>query len=165
MTGQERPIDVLELVREVHRDLDAAIAARGPVCRLSGRCCKFEEYGHTLFLSRVERETLIADAPAPVRPLDDGETCPWQDTHGRCNAREGRPLGCRVYYCDPTYEAEAGPISEEFLGRLKRIADAAGLPWDYRPLHRHLREVWPTVMEGVGVSKEGTSEGPDGGAA
>jgi hypothetical protein len=31
-------------------------------------------------------------------------------------------------------------LSEVFLGRLKRIVEDRHLPWDYAPLHRHLRQ-------------------------
>ena len=41
-----------------------------------------------------------------MRPLDQGATCPWQDSRGHCTAREARPLGCRVYYCDPAFEED-----------------------------------------------------------
>ena len=91
--------------------LDAAVARLGPVCRISGRCCRFREYGHTLFLSAPEADYLLSEAPAPVRPLDDGETCPWQDVRGRCTARDARPLGCRVYFCDPAYQDAAPELS------------------------------------------------------
>lgn len=123
----------------LYRDLDAAVAERGPVCRLSGRCCRFAEYDHTLFVSEPEAALLLADAPTPVRPLDEGATCPWQDHAGRCTAREARPLGCRVYYCDPAYQPHAPDLSEAFLARLKRLADELELPWNYAPLHHHLR--------------------------
>ena len=66
----------------------------------------------------AEAALLVADAPPPARPLDDGATCPWQDGAGRCTARGARPLGCRVYFCDPSYEGQAEPLTEEFLGRL-----------------------------------------------
>lgn len=126
-------------LRVIYDELDAEVARRGPTCWLSGRCCRFAEAGHTLFVSAPEAALLVADAPPPPRPLDDGATCPWQDDHGRCTAREARPLGCRVYYCDPAYgDRAAAELSEEFLGRLKRLADQLGLPWDYAPLHRHL---------------------------
>ena len=49
----------------------------------------------------------VEPCPRALRPLDDGETCPWQDERGRCTAREARPLGCRVYFCDPAYEGAA----------------------------------------------------------
>jgi hypothetical protein len=43
-----------------------------------------------------------------------------------------------VYYCDPAYQTHGEALSEAFIGRLKRLVDAHGLPWDYAPLHRHL---------------------------
>ena len=123
----------------IYADLDAAVAQHAPACGLSGRCCRFEEYGHTLFLSAPEAALLIADAPTPSRPIDDGQTCPWQDDRGRCTAREARPIGCRVYFCDPTYQDALPGLSEAFIARLKSLVDRLGLPWDYAPLHRHLR--------------------------
>jgi hypothetical protein len=118
--------------------LDAEVARLGPVCGLSGRCCRFAEYGHTLFLSAPEADLLLAEAPPPARPLDRGETCPWQDHAGRCTARAARPLGCRVYYCDPAYQGHAEALSEIFIGRLKKLVNEHNLPWEYAPLHRHL---------------------------
>jgi hypothetical protein len=43
--------ELRRLVRELYREVDAAVAAAGPVCVASGRCCRFKEYGHVLFLS------------------------------------------------------------------------------------------------------------------
>jgi len=124
-------------LRELYAELDAAIAARGPVCQASGRCCRFKEYGHTLFLSRAEADYLLqADWPAYAY---DENLCPFQ-VEGLCQARERRPLGCRVYYCDPAYHGQAGPLSEEFIVRLKALHEAHGLAWDYRPLHDYVRE-------------------------
>src|SRR5262245_2661736 len=88
-------------LRALYEQLDAEVAQLGPVCQLSGRCCRFKEYGHILFVSTPEVQFLLANAPEPHRPLDRGETCPWQDSLGRCTARGCRPVGCRVYYCDP----------------------------------------------------------------
>jgi hypothetical protein len=128
-----------EQLRALYAGLDEAVAGIGPTCRLSGRCCRFAEYGHTLFLSAPEAELLLADAPPPARPFDDGATCPWQDARGRCTAREARPLGCRVYYCDPAFEPHASALSEAFIARLKQLTDELGLSWGYAPLHHHLR--------------------------
>lgn len=128
-------------LRALYADLEAEIARHAPRCVVSGRCCRFESFGHTLFLSAPEADLLVADAPPPARPLDDGATCPWQDDRGHCTAREARPLGCRVYFCDPAYETTIAPqLSEEFIARWKARVVALGLPWDYAPLHRHLRD-------------------------
>jgi hypothetical protein len=122
----------------LYADLDVAVAAHAPVCELSGRCCRFAEAGHTLFVSAPEAALLISDAPPPARPLDAGASCPWQDERGRCTARAVRPLGCRAYFCDPAYQPHAPELSEQALRRLKRLADERGLPWQYAPLHQHL---------------------------
>lgn len=128
-----------EALLALYADLDAEIARRAPVCELSGRCCRFVEYDHTLFLTAPEAALLVADAPPPANPLDEGATCPWQDARGRCGAREARPLGCRVFFCDPAYLPQAPDITEEFLGRLRELVDRLGLAWNYAPLHHHLR--------------------------
>jgi Fe-S-cluster containining protein len=127
-------------LRALYQELDQAVSRLGPVCALSGRCCRFDEYGHTLFASAVEAELLVDLAPAPKRPLDGGQTCPWQDERGHCAAREARPLGCRVYYCDPAYQPAAGLLSELFISRLKQLADRHDRPWNYAPLHQHLED-------------------------
>ncbi len=121
-------------LRALYQALDAEVAALGPVCQLSGRCCRFKEHGHTLFVSAPEAQLLLAGAPRPQRAVDGGETCPWQDARGHCTARDCRPLGCRVYYCDPSYEGLAYDLSERYIARLKELTDTHGLPWNYAPL-------------------------------
>jgi len=127
-------------LRALYGQVDAEVARLGPVCQLSGRCCRFKEFGHTLFVSTPEVQLLLDNAPRPQRPLDGGETCPWQDDRGHCTARDCRPLGCRVYYCDPAYEPSAHGVSERFIAGLKALSDKHGLCWNYAPLHRHLEE-------------------------
>ena len=105
---------------------------------MSGRCCRFAEYGHTLFISQLEADVLLADAPAfegPVTP----DACPFQ-VGNLCTAREPRPLGCRVYFCDPAYQDEGQRISETYLRQLKDLADELGVGWRYAPLHTFLSE-------------------------
>jgi hypothetical protein len=138
--GSHRPPPFHGDLRQVYVELDAEVARLAPVCQISGRCCRFREYGHTLFVSAPEVQYLLSEAPEPVRPLDEGETCPWQDDRGHCTARAARPLGCRVYFCDPAYQDAAPLLSERFIARLKRLAERHGLPWNYAPLHRHLHD-------------------------
>lgn len=127
---------VREEVVAVYAEADAAVAAAGPRCDASGRCCRFTEYGHTLFISAFEAEILLEHAPDYERPVSrDG--CPFQ-IDGLCTARENRPLGCRIYFCDPTYETRMSEITERALSELKRIADAHGTGWNYAPLHHFL---------------------------
>ncbi len=147
-------------LQAIYADLDAEIGRLAPTCLLSGRCCRFEDYGHTLFLSGPEAALLLADAPPPSRPLDAGATCPWQDAQGRCSAREARPLGCRVYFCDPAYQGHAPELSETFLKRLKLLVEDANLSWNYAPLHYHLKRAselgrFPAKVNGRSVGTQG----------
>jgi Fe-S-cluster containining protein len=125
-------------VLELYQEVDRAVATAGPVCIASGRCCRFKEYGHTLFLSNLEAEVLLHDAP-PYDPQSvTPEFCPFQEGN-LCTARDPRPLGCRVYYCDPNYQDTCNEISETYLRRLKELATAHEVPWRYAPLHHFLR--------------------------
>jgi hypothetical protein len=136
----QRELDWRRELRELYEELDREVASLGPVCALSGRCCRFLEYGHTLFVSTAEVGYLLALAPAPARPLDQGATCPWQDSRGHCTAREARPLGCRIYHCDPVFEEELHRLSERFIHRLKALSTRQNIAWNYAPLHHHLHD-------------------------
>jgi hypothetical protein len=133
------------LVLELYRDVDAEVAAAGPVCVASGRCCRFAEYGHTLFLSNLEAEVLLRGAPPLDGPVT-AATCPYQKGN-LCTAREPRPLGCRIYYCDPNYRDTMSRISEAAVRRVKELADALGLPYRYAPLHHFLLHPEAAVVE------------------
>ncbi len=123
---------------DLYEELTADIAKAAPVCELSGRCCRFKEYGHTLFISRPEAEMLLEQGLPPGAVVDEAG-CPFQ-VSGLCTARERRPLGCRVYYCDPNYAGVGEELSERYIARLKELHEETGTPWEYGPLHRFLRE-------------------------
>jgi hypothetical protein len=123
-------------VLELYADVDRQVTAAGPVCVASGRCCRFKEYGHVLFLSNLEADVLLADAPPYARPVSP-DFCPFQKGN-LCTAREPRPLGCRIYYCDPTYQETGNRLTEEALHRLKQLAERHGVAWRYAPLHHFL---------------------------
>jgi Fe-S-cluster containining protein len=125
-------------VLEIYREADAAVNAAGPVCVASGRCCRFKEYGHTLFLSNLEAEVLLAAAPPYQQPVS-ADFCPFQKDN-LCTAREPRPLGCRVYFCDPNYQDKSHEITETYLSRLKALAAEHGIEWRYAPLHQFLNK-------------------------
>lgn len=125
-------------VQEIYAQADAAVAQAGPRCDASGRCCRFKEYGHTLFISQLEADVLLASSP-PFAPQSNGDFCPFQ-VDNLCTAREPRPLGCRVYFCDPAYQETGQQISEDHLRKLKQLADELGMGWHYAPLHHFLKE-------------------------
>jgi hypothetical protein len=133
------------MVLEIYHEVDAEVRAAGPVCVASGRCCRFKEYGHTLFVSNLEADVLLSQAPAYQPPVSP-DFCPFQKDN-LCTAREPRPLGCRVYYCDPAYQETGNRITEKYLQRLKQLAEENGLPWRYAPLHTFLNAM-PGMPDG-----------------
>src|SRR5207249_860223 len=152
-----------ERVLAIYAAAAAAVAAAGPRCDASGRCCRFAEYGHTLFLSQLEADVLLAAAPpyeGPVTP----DVCPFQ-VGNLCTAREPRPLGCRVYFCDPAYQETGQRISETYLRRLKDLADELGVGWRYAPLHEFLasggREPPGHLSNGRALERLGDDQGAD----
>lgn len=137
-------MSVRDEVLKLYAEVDAAVAAAGAKCEASGRCCRFKEWGHVLFLSQLEADILLEAAPPFGQPVSpDG--CPFQKDK-LCTAREPRPLGCRIYFCDPNYQSTANVIMEDALGKLKRLADEHGLGWRYAPLHVFLNEAEPRPM-------------------
>ena len=127
-----------ERVLAIYARAEREIAAAGPVCVASGRCCRFKEYGHTLFVSNLEAAVLLEGAPPYEAPVSS-DFCPFQ-VDKLCTAREHRPLGCRVYYCDPAYQETGSRITETYLAELKELANELGVEWRYAPLHQFLDE-------------------------
>ncbi len=123
-----------ELVH-LYEELDREIERLGVRCQLSGRCCRFDEWGHMLFVSWVEAKLLAAEPPSSAR-LTSGR-CPYQ-VGNLCTAHARRPLGCRVFFCDPTYQEVMAELAERYHDRLKRLYLKYGLPWRYGPLHTML---------------------------
>ena len=134
-------------VLEVYAAVDAAVAAENPRCEASGRCCRFTEYGHTLFLSAFEADILLESAPVYAKPVTR-DFCPFQ-VEGLCTARVSRPLGCRIYFCDPGYQDKQNAITETAVAKLKHLADEFDAGWNYAPLHVMLNAAETRICEPI----------------
>jgi Fe-S-cluster containining protein len=143
--------DLRNRVLEIYAEVNAAIALASPRCDASGRCCRFAEYKHTLFLSHFEAEILLDTAPAFSKPASSA-TCPFQ-VNNLCTARDERPLGCRIYFCDPAFQEQQSTITEVALKKLKQLADEFGTGWRYAPLHVFLNETTRPQDEAVTKSE------------
>ncbi len=135
--------ELRQAVFAIYAEAERDIAAAGPMCLVSGRCCRFQEWGQTLFLSNLEAEVLLSGAPPYEAPVST-EFCPFQKDK-LCTVRDHRPLGCRVYFCDPNYQETGNRITENYLRKLKDLAEARDLPWEYAPLHDFLNN--PGLLE------------------
>jgi Fe-S-cluster containining protein len=113
----------------LYAELERKIAASGSVCLARGVCCRFEQAGHELFATALEADYAAEVAPKAPAPEAPGR-CAYH-VRGRCTNRDGRPLGCRTYFCDPQTEAAMQALHEESLARLRAIAQRHGFAASY----------------------------------
>lgn len=133
----KRP-EVVAAVGELYAEMDRRIAEHAPVCWNKGECCRFGQYGHRLYVTALEAAYYLAyraDGDAAGLAVADWslleqQTCPHA-VAGRCHARSQRPLGCRVFYCDPAAQGWQGPMTEEYLGRLRKLHEDLEVPYFY----------------------------------
>ena len=160
---------VIAAVQELYATLADEITLQKPVCTASGLCCHFESYGHRLYVTTAEMAVFEhhrraaatntrpngANLPPgtkldawrfPLPLLDEsGEVnpgCPWQ-VNGLCTAREGRPLGCRIYFCDESSSAWQANAYEGFHRELKRLHEMLGIGYSYSEWRQALRALPP----------------------
>lgn len=123
-------------LRACYADLDAEVASRNPTCWLSGKCCKFDTHGHKLYVTALEIAWVISRLDPLGRsrlyeaPLPDLDGCPFQ-VNGLCSVHALRPLGCRVYFCDPSAQGWQNDLYETFLSRLRRLHEERGVEYRY----------------------------------
>ncbi len=119
----------------IYEGVAADLAARpGLFCELSGRCCRFREAGHQLWLTRLEYEAMVERGGAGEGGGDGVAECPWLGG-GRCGNREGRALACRTYFCSD--EAQANAVTESWHAEIRRLHERLAIPYDYRRLCDH----------------------------
>jgi Fe-S-cluster containining protein len=87
----------------IYAELAAATAERQPRCDRSGACCRFDAFGHRLYVSTIELAVFGDRLGDGVRPPDEPGGCGYQ-VDGLCTAHAFRPLGCRMFFCDDAAE-------------------------------------------------------------
>ncbi|MDB5331391.1 MAG: hypothetical protein JWP03_2542 [Phycisphaerales bacterium] len=64
---------VRDAVRTVYAALQDAIDVRRPICVTSGRCCRFEEFGHRLYVTTMELANFVHEMSLVRGPLSVAE--------------------------------------------------------------------------------------------
>jgi Fe-S-cluster containining protein len=132
-------------LRAVYEELAAEIARRNPTCWISGKCCKFDEYGHRLYVTGLEIAWMLrqldAEAMARLREADlpGSPGCPFQ-VKKMCSVQGIKPLGCRIFFCDPSAESWMNEVYEQFLVKLRQMHAALGLDYRYVEWRQGLAE-------------------------
>ncbi len=126
-------------VRELYADVQAEVDRRRPVCHISGRCCRFEEFGHRLYVTTLELAAFVRglDKTAPLQTSPAHKSLPWDGTGcpfqaGKlCGVHSIRPFGCRMFFCDATSTDWQTQAYERFHSRLKLLHERLGVPYRY----------------------------------
>lgn len=153
-SAAREPAVVAQLER-LFGEVAGEVAARGPACWASGRCCQFEQFGHRLYVTGLEAAYAVthlptADVPAPkgtlpilasapppptltAASLADARArggCPFQRAN-LCGVHEIKPLACRVYFCDRSAQDWQQDLMERLMTQLRALHDREGIPYRY----------------------------------
>src|SRR5688572_18879813 len=153
----QRP-EVAAGIEALYADVQAAIDERRPRCDASGRCCRFEEYGHRLYVTTAELAAFATQLPVVscqlavkdrgLAVLATGNSqlatsspgCPFQQAK-LCTVHPIRPFGCRIFFCDPTSTDWQNDAYERFHARLKDLHRELNVPYFYVEWRRALGEL------------------------
>ncbi len=138
--------EFVSAVKILYKELDRQIAEHGAVCRNRGLCCKFEDFGHNLFVSSVEMAYFLAVAGDPLLVPPDRSFCPYQ-AEGECTARSARPAGCRIFFCDSAAQEWQGALTEDSLKLLSELGTRYKLPYTYLEWTDGLRQMGGRIVE------------------
>lgn len=127
LEAAKRP-DVVAAMKDFYEETDRLIAEHAATCWNKGNCCRFGEFDHRLYVTALEVCYYLASGRLPIPPTTDA--CPHA-YDGKCHARERRPLGCRVFFCDPAAQEWQGPLTEERLRCLRQLHEQLGVPYFY----------------------------------
>lgn len=139
--------DLPEALRQLYEQIQQQINQIKPVCQASGRCCHFAAYGHRLFVTTAELAVFLRHLRQAPEAMElavraDGESCRFQD-HKLCMAHGFRPMGCRLFYCDP----QAGPLLqglyESCHQQIKRLHERLDIPYFYVEWRAALAAILP----------------------
>ena len=114
------PAAAFDELRRVYAELSAELEPLRRHCDMRGICCNFREHGHKLFVTGLEAAEMARSGEQPDSEQSRAGVCPF--LRGKlCGVREHRALGCRIYYCDTTYEEQRNAVYEKFLKLVREI--------------------------------------------
>jgi Fe-S-cluster containining protein len=141
---------VLSALSQIYTDLSQEISLRKPLCIQSGKCCRFDEYGHRLYVTTIELASFLHQLSTlhppqtqtpptslaqynslpQLTPKPDPSSCPFQQNK-LCTVHTIRPFGCRIFFCDPTSTDWQYQMYERFQTTLKQLHTDLSVPYTY----------------------------------
>ena len=132
--------EVEAAIQALYADVQTAIDARRPACAVSGRCCRFEEYGHRLYVTTLELAAFVRQLTSPPADAWDGTGCPFQRAR-LCTVHAIRPFGCRMFFCDATSTDWQNDAYERFHARIQQLHAELNVPYFYVEWRQALRQL------------------------
>ncbi len=136
LRAAQDPAVVAEL-QAIYDYVAAAVESRRPVCAASGRCCKFESWGHRLYVTGLETAYTLSrlspeDSPTPASlgAARSAGGCPFQ-IGTLCGVHAIKPLGCRIYFCDETAQEWQQDLYERTLKELRALHERHTIEYRY----------------------------------
>ena len=124
------PATAFAELRELYARLSAELEPFRRHCDARGICCNFVAHGHRLYVTALEAAEM-ANAGVPAnRALAESGSCPFLNGM-LCGVREHRALGCRMYFCDTTYDEQRNALYEKFLSAIRAIETKHGIEPSY----------------------------------
>jgi Fe-S-cluster containining protein len=117
-------------VAALYAEVAAEIDRRRPLCVISGRCCRFEEYGHRLYVTTLELAAFRGGYSGGAVAAWDGTGCPFQ-VNKLCGVHAIRPFGCRMFFCDASSTEWQNDAYERFHADLKSLHERLDVPYFY----------------------------------
>ncbi len=164
----DRP-ELAEAVAAFYAEVARAVASHEPVCENRGLCCRFGEYGHALYVTSIELVYFVRMNRDRWAAVGEQQACPYH-VGGVCTSREARPLGCRVFFCDPDTRDWQSSEYERGLSRLRSLCTQFGVAYRYAEWLSAIRDLTGPIgahSEAIAVSprqlhrNEGERDRPD----
>jgi len=120
---------LIRAVSDLYDQLDRQVIADGLHCRNCGSCCCLRQFDHRLYVTTVELAYFVAGRASPLRQPQGG-VCPYL-RDGWCTARSHRPVGCRLFFCDPDSARWQQEQYQALRPRLIALGETFDLPYAY----------------------------------
>ena len=130
MSAPAIPESAFTELREIYAQLGGELEPYRRHCDARGICCNFKAHGHRLYVTGLEAAEMARAGVKADRALSHAGSCPFL-RGALCGIRENRALGCRIYYCDPTYEEQRNATYEKFLGLVRDVEARHGIAHTY----------------------------------
>ena len=120
----------------LYQRLEEELTVLNRGCNGCGTCCKFSTFDHVLYASSIEVDFIKRNREIPDFNVTDN-VCPFLKDN-QCSIRDFRTLGCRIFYCNPSYKQILCEMYEKYYRMIKELGIKYDVSWRYLPFLNQL---------------------------